>query len=141
MSNFWIRGGGSVGLLGNRIAGGQVSANAHISNAVHPAWRTAKVHLIIANSWDDTAPLSEINSHRTRFKNTQLPVLERISGPNAGSYSNEADILEENPQTTFFGPNYAKLSEIKRKYDPNDLFIVGAGVGSERWDQWGLCTV
>jgi hypothetical protein len=43
--------------------------------------------------------------------------------------------------TTFFGPNYAKLSAIKRKYDPKDLFIVTAGVGSERWDQLGICKV
>ena len=64
-----------------------------------------------------------------------------MTGPNAGAYSNEADLLEPNFQTTFFGPNYAKLSAIKRMYDPEDLFIVGAGVGSERWDEWGLCKV
>jgi hypothetical protein len=63
-----------------------------------------------------------------------------MSGPNAGAYSNEADVTEPNFQTTFFGPNYAKLSAIKAKYDPKDLFIVRAGVGSERWDEWGLCT-
>jgi hypothetical protein len=64
-----------------------------------------------------------------------------MTGPNAGAYSNEADLLEPDFQTTFFGPNYAKLSAIKRKYDPLDLFIVGAGVGSERWDEWGLCKI
>jgi hypothetical protein len=64
-----------------------------------------------------------------------------MTGPNAGAYSNEADLLEPDFQTTFFGPNYAKLSAIKRKYDSLDLFIVGAGVGSERWDEWGLCKI
>jgi hypothetical protein len=68
-------------------------------------------------------------------------LVERLSGPNAGTYSSEADIFEANFQTTFFGPNYAELSAIKRKYDPSDLFIVRTGVGSERWDQWGLCTI
>ncbi|KAJ6628267.1 FAD-binding domain-containing protein [Mycena sp. CBHHK59/15] len=105
---------GTTQILGHLVAGGQVAENADISSAVHPAWRTAKTH---------------------------LPILENISGPNAGSYSNEADVLETDFKTTFFGPNYAKLSAIKRKYDPEDLFIVGAGVGSERWDEWGICKV
>jgi hypothetical protein len=36
-------------------------------------------------------------------------------------------VFEADFQTTFFGPNYAKLSAIKMDYDPEDLFIVGAG--------------
>ncbi|KAJ7729749.1 FAD-binding domain-containing protein [Mycena metata] len=128
-------------IFGNLIAGGKVAENANIDSAVHPAWRTAKTHLIILNGWLDSTPQDEINALRSKFKNTQLPILERMSGPNAGSYSNEADVMEADFQTTFFGPNYVKLSAIKSKYDPGDLFIVGAGVGSERWDEWGLCTV
>ncbi|KAJ7290604.1 hypothetical protein C8J57DRAFT_1459088 [Mycena rebaudengoi] len=100
-----------------------------------------KAYLVLVNGWTDSATLEKIRAVRTVFKNTHLPILEKLSGPNAGSYSNEADVLEMNFQTTFFGPNYAKLSTIKKKYDPNDLFIVGAAVGSERWDQCGLCTV
>ncbi|KAJ6531491.1 hypothetical protein DFH09DRAFT_933740, partial [Mycena vulgaris] len=82
--------------------------------------------------WVQNASLEGIGALRKRFKTQQLPILENLSGPNAGAYSNEADLLETNFQTTFFGPNYAKLSAIKRKYDPRDLFIVGGGVGSER---------
>lgn len=75
------------------------------------------------------------------FKRTQLPILEKLTGPNAGAYSNEADAFEANFQSTFFGPNYPRLSTIKTKYDPHDLFIVKAGVGSERWDDDGFCRV
>ncbi|KAJ7869376.1 hypothetical protein B0H13DRAFT_2350969 [Mycena leptocephala] len=64
-----------------------------------------------------------------------------LLGTNGTAYSNEANVNELQFQTTFFGPNYAKLARIKAKYDPDDLFIVAAGVGSERWDEWGLCTV
>jgi hypothetical protein len=99
------------------------------------------MQVLLANSWENSATLAEVNTMRTRFKSTQLPILKQISGPDAGAYSNEADVLEENFQTTFFGPNYARLSTIKKKYDPTDLFIVRVGVGSERWDQWGLCTI
>ncbi|KAJ7452276.1 hypothetical protein FB451DRAFT_1524131 [Mycena latifolia] len=120
---------------------GQVSANANISSAVHPAWRTAKTHLIVANVWEDMASLADINRLRHEFQNSQLMILEQLSGPNAGSYSNEGDIFEPDFKTTFYGPNYAKLSAIKSKYDPSDLFIVAPGVGSERWDKWGVGTV
>ncbi|KAJ6482419.1 FAD-binding domain-containing protein [Mycena sanguinolenta] len=132
---------GAPAILGLMVAGGKVAENAHISSAVHPAWRTAKTHLIVVGEWDDSASLAEISQIHHRFQTVQVPILEEIIGPNPGSYSNEADVLKPNFQTTFFGPNYAKLSAIKRKYDPHDLFIVGAGVGSEHWDEWGLCRV
>ncbi|KAF7339098.1 FAD-binding domain-containing protein [Mycena venus] len=133
--------GGARIILGNLVAGGQVSRNANISSAVHPAWRTAKTHLILGSGWDDSTSLPEINTLRKWFQTDQVAVLEQLSGPDAGSYSNEADIFEPKFQTTFYGPNYSKLSAIKSKYDPLDLFIVASGVGSERWDEWGLCTV
>ncbi|KAF7377489.1 FAD-binding domain-containing protein [Mycena sanguinolenta] len=132
---------GATEILGLMVAGGKVAENANISSAVHPAWRTAKMHLLTAGTWDDSASLAEIDQIRHLFQKVQLPIIEEIAGPNAGAYSNEADVLEPNFQTTFFGPNYGKLSAIKNTYDPNDLFIVGAGVGSERWDEWGLCRV
>ncbi|KAJ7489315.1 FAD-binding domain-containing protein [Mycena latifolia] len=132
---------GSTAILGHLVAGGKVAENAHISSAVHPAWRTAKTHLVLSSTWTDDTPLDEVDELRKHFQTQQLPILEKMSGPSAGSYSNEADVLEPDFKTTFFGPNYAKLSAIKSKYDPKDLFIVGAGVGSERWDAWGLCKV
>jgi hypothetical protein len=97
--------------------------------------------LIVGNSWADSATIPQVQGNLTRFKDTQLPIIEQLTGPNAGSYSNEADSLEADFQSTFFGPNYPKLSDIKTKYDPTDLFIVKAGVGSERWDKDGLCRV
>ncbi|KAJ7705511.1 hypothetical protein B0H17DRAFT_670102, partial [Mycena rosella] len=121
------------------VAGGKVSENGHISSAIHLAWRTAKTHVVIANAWTDSTSLENIDLLRKHFQTQQLPILEDISGSAAGAYSNEADVLEEDFKTTFFGPNYAKLSAMKTKYDPNDLFIVGAGVGSERW--YGTHTV
>jgi len=133
--------GDAMQILGNLVAGGQVSANAGISSAVHLAWRTAKTHIIVVNPWDDSASVAEIDAVRKEFQTNQVTILERLSGPNAGSYSNEVDALEPNFQTTFFRPNYAKLSPIKCKYDPHDLFIVAAGVESERWDESGMCTV
>ncbi|KAJ7776712.1 FAD-binding domain-containing protein [Mycena olivaceomarginata] len=123
------------------VVSDDVAANANIRSAVHPAWRTAKTHLLTGSFWTDQTPLAEIDVLRKKFQTTQLPIMEQLSGKHGAAYSNEADVNEPHFQTTFFGPNYAKLTGIKAKYDPHDLFIVAAGVGSERWDEWGLCTV
>ena len=72
----------------------------------------------------------------------KVPVLAALAGGrNSAAYSNEADVREPHFQTTFFGPNYGRLSKIKKHYDPNDLFIVPVGVRSEKWDVDGLCKV
>ncbi|KAK0431075.1 FAD-binding domain-containing protein [Armillaria borealis] len=130
---------GAVAVLGHLVAGGKVSENAYIDSAIHPAWRTAKTHIILTNSWEDSASLSNITSIQNAFKDSQLPILEQIAGSPGAAYSNEGDTLEEDFKTTFFGPNYPRLEDIKRRYDPKDMFIVAAGVGSDRWDKDGLC--
>jgi hypothetical protein len=85
----------------------------------------------------DQTLLAEIEVLRRNFQTTKLPIMEKLSGTNGAAYLNEADVNEPDLQTTFFGPKYSKLTRIEAKYDP-DLFTVAAGVGSERWDQWGL---
>jgi FAD/FMN-containing dehydrogenase len=51
--------------------------------------------------------------------------------PAPASYVNETDYFEADWQRAFWGENYARLLEIKRKYDPDGLFTVHHGVGSE----------
>ncbi|MFC4891738.1 FAD-binding protein [Pseudofrancisella aestuarii] len=59
--------------------------------------------------------------------------------PNAGTYVNEADYFEPNWQQAFWGDNYSKLFQIKQKYDPNGLFYCHHCVGSESWQEGGMC--
>ncbi|KAK0242054.1 FAD-binding domain-containing protein [Armillaria nabsnona] len=120
---------GAVAVLGHLVAGGKVSENACIDPAIHPAWRTAKTHIVLANGWEDSTSLSNISSIQSAFKDSQLPILEQIAGSSGTAYSNEADSLEDDFKTTFFGPHYPRLEDIKRRYDPKDLFVVAAGVG------------
>ena len=70
--------------------------------------------------------------------NTAARAIASIT-PNVGSYLNEADYFEENWQEAFWGSNYARLLEIKRKYDPDGLFICHHCVGSEDWSYRGMC--
>jgi FAD/FMN-containing dehydrogenase len=51
--------------------------------------------------------------------------------PGAGSYLNETDYFEPDWQDSFWGPNYRRMLEIKRRYDPRNMFRVHHGVGSE----------
>ncbi|KAI0274188.1 hypothetical protein BGY98DRAFT_936045 [Russula aff. rugulosa BPL654] len=129
-------------VIGILIAGGQVAANAHIDSAVLPAWRLAKTHVIAAQGWDDSLSAADVQALRKNFTATVRPVLEGLAGGEcSGSYSNEADVLEPNFRVTFFGSNYPRLEKIKAAYDPNDLYIVPAGVRSEFWDSEGMCTI
>ena len=57
----------------------------------------------------------------------------------AGSYWNEADFDEPNWQTSFWGPNYPRLLEIKQGYDPDGLFTCHHCVGSEFMSEDGNC--
>lgn len=58
--------------------------------------------------------------------------------PNAGSYVSESNFFEKNWQQSFWGSNYPRLAAIKKKYDPDGLFFVRHGVGSEVWSDDGF---
>ncbi|KAI0291237.1 FAD-binding domain-containing protein [Multifurca ochricompacta] len=128
-------------VLGHLVAGG-VAANANIESAVHPAWRTAKTHVIATARWGNTVSAADVRALRKNFTATVRPVLSELAGgASSGSYSNEGDVLEPDFSVTFYGPNYSRLERIKAVYDPNDLFIVSTGVRSEHWDADGMCKI
>ena len=58
--------------------------------------------------------------------------------PHPGSYVSESNYFEKGWQHAYWGSNYARLVEIKRKYDPDGLFFVHNGVGSEQWSADGF---
>jgi FAD/FMN-containing dehydrogenase len=62
--------------------------------------------------------------------------LRRIA-PNT-SYVSESNYFNTDWARAFWGPNYPKLRAIKAKYDPDGLFIVHHGVGSEAWSADGF---
>ena len=58
--------------------------------------------------------------------------------PDAGSYVSESNYFNAGWQRAFWGDNYARLKAIKAKYDPDGLFFVHHGVGSEDWSADGF---
>jgi FAD/FMN-containing dehydrogenase len=63
-------------------------------------------------------------------------LLELVDEP--GSYVSESDFFEPQWRRSFWGSNYPKLVALKKKYDPDGLFIVHHGVGSEEWSADGF---
>jgi len=62
----------------------------------------------------------------------------RKVAPNGGAYVSESNYFEKGFQQAYWGDNYARLLAIKKKYDPDGLFIVHNGVGSEGWSRDGF---
>ena len=58
--------------------------------------------------------------------------------PRVGSYVWETDFFQPNWQEAFWGENYPRLRAIKMKYDPEGLFFLHHGVGSEDWSADGF---
>ena len=56
----------------------------------------------------------------------------------AGSYVSEAGFFDPEWRRRYWGPNYRRLSAVKKKYDPDGLFVVHHGVGSEEWSADGF---
>jgi FAD/FMN-containing dehydrogenase len=62
----------------------------------------------------------------------------RKAAPDSGSYVAESGYFERDWQRSYWGQNYPRLLAIKKKYDPEGLFFVHHGVGSEDWSDDGF---
>ncbi|KAF2279265.1 FAD-binding domain-containing protein [Westerdykella ornata] len=109
------------------------------NNAVNPAFRTALMHAQAYEEnawWDTTAPVRSREELKKRHDRLQfyMDTYWKAITPGGGSYMNEGDMQEPDWQQAFYGSNYARLKQIKRKWDRHGLFWVIGGVGSEEWE-------
>lgn len=65
----------------------------------------------------------------------------RTAAPNAGSYVSECDYFLTDWKRANWGHHWLRLEAIKRRYDPEGLFFVHHGVGSDRWSRDGFTRV
>ena len=104
--------------------------------ATHPAVYQAAA-LLIAGASDDGYPgvrgrePDRTEGARRREQVSAAMRIIRAATPGAGSYVNETDYFEPDWQREFWGDNYPRLLQIKRKYDPERLFVCHHCVGSE----------
>lgn len=101
------------------------------ANAVFPPWRDALIQLQLLTIWDPTN-WDKMLADQKRITDEIVPQFAAIT-PGSGAYLNEADFNEPQWKETFFGSNYDRLMLIKKKWDPENLFYVFKGVGSEAW--------
>ncbi|RMZ85664.1 hypothetical protein DV737_g656, partial [Chaetothyriales sp. CBS 132003] len=84
----------------------------------------------ITAGWNYTAPFAANALLQQRMTTEAVLSLEQVT-PGSGTYLNEANFQQPNWQDTFYGSNYARLLEIKERYDPESLFYATTAVGSE----------
>ena len=103
--------------------------------ATNPQMLSAFALAIIAVSADPAFPgqaLPPEQSSRNRAKavNAAMEALRTVA-PGAGAYVNECDFHQTDWRQAFWGPHVARLETIKRRYDPEGLFTVHHGIGSD----------
>jgi FAD/FMN-containing dehydrogenase len=137
------------------IAGASPAAVAATRDtATNPAVVDAFVLVIIADGGfpsypglarprtDSPNPPVNLVAARTNAHKIDLAAAElRKIAPNAGSYVSESNYFNASWQKAYWGTNYSKLRAIKKKYDPEGLFFVHHGVGSEDWSSDGFTRV
>ncbi len=57
----------------------------------------------------------------------------RAAAPDAGTYMSECDYFLKDWKRASWGDHWRRLERIKQRYDPDGLFVVHHGVGSDRW--------
>lgn len=65
----------------------------------------------------------------------------RRAAPNAGSYVSESNYFNPRWQKDYWGAHYQRLLAVKNKYDPDGLFFVHHGVGTEGWSEDGFTRI
>ncbi|WP_266180744.1 FAD-binding oxidoreductase [Dyella humicola] len=112
--------------------------------AMNPQALDAFALAIIASEGDPAFPgmpdaepdLANARDEAARIRQAMDALLK--AAPGAGSYVSESDYFERDWQTSFWGTNYPRLASVKRQYDPEGLFFVHHGVGSEGWSEDGF---
>lgn len=136
----------SIGLHFNKgLAGAPPDAIAAAKDtAMNPAVLSAFALAIVADGQGPALPgnpqhAPDVMRARTAAKAIDqcIASLRAVAGQ-SGSYVNETNYFEKDWQRAFWGDNYPRLSEIKRRYDPDGLFFAHHGVGSEGWSPDGF---
>lgn len=104
-----------------------------IINAVNPAMRNEAAFLIASTMIAENATAEELATAGDTLNDEVFGPLRKLT-PDGGAYLNEAVVNEPDWQQSFWGNNYPRLLEVKKKWDPKGLFYVHHGVGSEQWE-------
>lgn len=99
------------------------------STSATPAWRSALWELGMGVAWAWNSSVAQREAAIQLQANLTAMIAE-IS-PGSGSYMNEDSPWTEDWETKWWGENYERLLEVKRKYDPDGLLKCWKCVGFE----------
>ncbi len=120
---------------------------ASLDTAMNPAVVEAFALAIIADGEGPRYPLmrqaalDRYAAQRDAHLIDEATAALRELAPQAGSYLSESNYFNTHWQQAYFGSHYARLAAIKKKYDPEGLFFVHHGVGSEAWSADGFTRI
>jgi len=106
--------------------------SAAVDNAVNPHWRDVLMFAIMFVTWNVTAPTDYVTTLSRNLTYEWNPRWKALT-PGSGTYMSESDYIEPDWQESFHGSKYARLLQIKQKWDPEDVFYATNAVGSEKW--------
>ncbi|KDQ14478.1 hypothetical protein BOTBODRAFT_174674 [Botryobasidium botryosum FD-172 SS1] len=118
------------GKMFNLVGGGKAMEPQPDAMGVNPSWRRALQHIILFGSmWGKNTTIHEQDLIRRDV--TEATQALGNFAPDMGSYTNEADPDEPNWQHVFWGANYPRLLDIKKKYDPTGVLTCPKCVGDD----------
>lgn len=108
-------------------------------SSTHPAWDSAVMVLTLGRGLPLDINRKVYSEVKNELKHALLPAIDSLENGTMGGYLGIPFPHEADHRRIFWGDKYDRLLEIKRRWDPGDLFITRSGVGSEVWDDEGMC--
>ncbi|GAB2890792.1 FAD-binding oxidoreductase [Paralcaligenes ginsengisoli] len=129
------------------LAGGRPEAiERSRDTAMNPAVLNAFALVIIAAGSEPVYPgvpghepnVAAARADAVKIGKAMKEIYRAVPKNEAGAYVSESDYFDTEWAQSYWGPNYPRLQAAKKKYDPEGLFFVHSGVGTEGWSKDGF---
>jgi hypothetical protein len=101
-------------------------------NAINPKWRNSS-SFVITNVIMNGDESWEVKMEKEKFQTEVVGGRLRTAGTDGATYVNEGDLNEPNWQESYWGPNYPRLLELRKKWDPTGVLYTKTTPGTEDW--------